>query len=265
MSARLRSPRIVSQEGYLVLVLLIPLLMIVIAVGVFGWVWYSRSQGNVSELNVAESVVVTPSPIASVEQVCAQVVTSVVDPVSGQCRQFPTPCDVPSGWKMVMSCSSEELGWQKYSPGSGIFSMNYPTSWDFFVRQTSIEVLGFTNLITQVAFDDKETGKRNPFGEILGRVELSWLGSASYETKTIDDFIASYYRNGNPVETEMRVGELMVVRVEHKNCSANKGCVDYVFKSDKVFYVLRALSVGDKSEDETIMLTMLNSWRFLSR
>lgn len=31
-------------------------------------------------------------------KVCAQVITPAKDPQTGQCIEFPTPCDVPSGW-----------------------------------------------------------------------------------------------------------------------------------------------------------------------
>lgn len=254
-----------KERGSFVLIL-IPVLMLVIGIAVFGWVWWSRSQGDRSEL-VVTMPAQTPVPVESTSEakICAQVITPAVDPVTGQCREFGTPCEVPGTFKALESCNPEGIMWQKYSPSNGVFSMYYPQSWDFFVRQTSIGVLGSTNLITQVAFDNKATGKRNPFGELLGRVELSWLGSSGYEGKLVKDFTDSYYHNAEPVVISMKVGVLEVVRVEHKNCSANKGCIDYVFKHQKTFYVLRALSSGDKSEDEKIIVTMLNSWRFLVR
>lgn len=254
-----------DERGHLLLLVIIPILMLLVAGGIFGWVWWGRSQGDVSEL-VVSNPVSSPVESASAEAVlCAQVITPAVDPVTGQCREFGTPCEVPKSFMTVESCTPESISWQKYSPSNGVFSLNYPPSWDFFVRQTSIEVLGFTNLITQVAFDDKVTGKRNPLGELLGRVELSWLGSANYENKTVEDFVASYYQNASPKTKAIKIGELSPTRVEHSNCSANKGCVDYVFKNNKTFYVLRALSLGDKSADEKIMLTMMSSWKFLNR
>jgi len=36
---------------------------------------------------------------------CAQVITNAISP-SGECRTFPTPCDVPEGWTTVNNCSS---------------------------------------------------------------------------------------------------------------------------------------------------------------
>ncbi len=37
---------------------------------------------------------------------CAQVVTSARNERTGECKQFGTPCDVPSGWNKVKSCDS---------------------------------------------------------------------------------------------------------------------------------------------------------------
>jgi hypothetical protein len=41
--------------------------------------------------------------------VCIQVVTPAADPVSGSCREFPTPCDVPVGWMPVATCPATAL------------------------------------------------------------------------------------------------------------------------------------------------------------
>lgn len=35
---------------------------------------------------------------------CIQVIAYAVDTASGACRQFPTPCDVPAGWRQVREC-----------------------------------------------------------------------------------------------------------------------------------------------------------------
>jgi hypothetical protein len=35
---------------------------------------------------------------------CTQVVTPARNPLTGECRSFPTPCDVPEGWEKVASC-----------------------------------------------------------------------------------------------------------------------------------------------------------------
>ena len=37
-------------------------------------------------------------------RVCIQVITPAINPLNGKCLEFPTPCDVPMGWKKVTSC-----------------------------------------------------------------------------------------------------------------------------------------------------------------
>jgi hypothetical protein len=37
-------------------------------------------------------------------QACAQVITPATNPLTGECKNFPTPCDVPAGWQKVNSC-----------------------------------------------------------------------------------------------------------------------------------------------------------------
>ncbi len=38
------------------------------------------------------------------ERICIQVITPAISPDDGACKEFPTPCDVPSGWKKVNKC-----------------------------------------------------------------------------------------------------------------------------------------------------------------
>jgi hypothetical protein len=38
------------------------------------------------------------------KQSCAQVITPAKNPTSNECKNFPTPCDVPTGWTKVDSC-----------------------------------------------------------------------------------------------------------------------------------------------------------------
>ncbi|HIQ50318.1 MAG TPA: hypothetical protein EYH56_03950, partial [Nanoarchaeota archaeon] len=38
------------------------------------------------------------------ERICIQVITPAINPETGECIEFPTPCDVPEGWKIVGSC-----------------------------------------------------------------------------------------------------------------------------------------------------------------
>lgn len=60
--------------------------------------------------------------------VCAQVVTSAKNPQTGSCVQFPTPCDVPSGWTLTASCNistppAATCSNAIYSSGSGVLSI----------------------------------------------------------------------------------------------------------------------------------------------
>ncbi|MBU3965451.1 hypothetical protein KKG29_04580 [Patescibacteria group bacterium] len=56
----------------------------------------------VALLALVATLGIAPSVLATV---CAQVITNAVSP-SGECRSFPTPCDVPAGWTTVSDCSS---------------------------------------------------------------------------------------------------------------------------------------------------------------
>jgi|GEM_PF-2409753 len=38
-------------------------------------------------------------------RICIQVITPAKNPITGECKEFPTPCDVPPGWQKVKSCS----------------------------------------------------------------------------------------------------------------------------------------------------------------
>lgn len=48
---------------------------------------------------------VTPTPVPVGEpEACVQVVTPAKNPATGECQEFPTPCDVPEGWEKVEKC-----------------------------------------------------------------------------------------------------------------------------------------------------------------
>lgn len=40
------------------------------------------------------------------ERVCAQVISYAINPQTSACQQFPSPCNIPTGWTSVDSCSS---------------------------------------------------------------------------------------------------------------------------------------------------------------
>ena len=39
------------------------------------------------------------------KRVCIQVITPAIDPKTGKCQEFPTPCDVPNNWQKIPHCS----------------------------------------------------------------------------------------------------------------------------------------------------------------
>lgn len=45
-----------------------------------------------------------PPPVEEPGIICVQVITPAYNPQTGECREFPTPCDVPVGWTRVASC-----------------------------------------------------------------------------------------------------------------------------------------------------------------
>lgn len=38
------------------------------------------------------------------DNVCITIITPAKNPATGECREFPTPCDVPEGWEKVDQC-----------------------------------------------------------------------------------------------------------------------------------------------------------------
>ncbi|MGB9598591.1 MAG: hypothetical protein ACPLZH_01975, partial [Minisyncoccales bacterium] len=57
-----------------------------------------------AQINPSDSRIISsfPPPTA-----CIQVITPAQDPLTGECKNFPTPCDVPPGWKKVERCFLE--------------------------------------------------------------------------------------------------------------------------------------------------------------
>jgi hypothetical protein len=43
------------------------------------------------------------------EIICIQVITPAKNPITGECKEFPTPCDVPPGWIRVKNCSGSVI------------------------------------------------------------------------------------------------------------------------------------------------------------
>lgn len=49
---------------------------------------------------------VSTQPSTPAPEVCIQVITPAKNPQTGECKEFPTPCDVPTGWQTIQSCNS---------------------------------------------------------------------------------------------------------------------------------------------------------------
>ena len=54
---------------------------------------------------VMASMVALGGSLTEASTFCIQVITPAVNPLTGECREFPTPCAVPPGWIKVSSCS----------------------------------------------------------------------------------------------------------------------------------------------------------------
>jgi len=69
------------------------LLTQILIVTIFFFIWtFSFAQSN-KFLNPVKN------------KICIQVITPAKNPITGECKEFPTPCDVPPGWQKVKSCS----------------------------------------------------------------------------------------------------------------------------------------------------------------
>lgn len=56
--------------------------------------------------------------------VCIQVLTPARNSQTGECKDFPTPCDVPTGWEKVDGCSSPSFGKAAKTDGGGYLILN---------------------------------------------------------------------------------------------------------------------------------------------
>lgn len=69
------------------------------------WLVRFRTEKKMHDMWQTKPPVITPreEPIF-----CAQVISYALDPGTNACKSFPTPCDVPSGWKPVPSCDFQK-------------------------------------------------------------------------------------------------------------------------------------------------------------
>lgn len=81
---------------------------------------------------------------------CIQVITPAKNPQTGQCKEYPTPCDVPQGWEKVDSCD-ETANWETYVNSRNQFSIKYPPGWKI-VKPVGMDpfVVSFQNPETSI-------------------------------------------------------------------------------------------------------------------
>lgn len=71
----------------------------------FQWGWQESIGKQILGKLIAKNIT-PPSPQATPTLVaCIQVITPAKNPQTGECKEFSTPCNVPSGWTVVESCS----------------------------------------------------------------------------------------------------------------------------------------------------------------
>jgi len=58
---------------------------------------------------------------AGTDLACIQVIAWAKNPQSGECRMFPTPCDIPAGWVQVRACPAPSA-----ADIEGIWSVRWP-------------------------------------------------------------------------------------------------------------------------------------------
>ncbi|MFA4890482.1 MAG: hypothetical protein WC587_02525 [Candidatus Paceibacterota bacterium] len=66
------------------------------------------------------------------KNICVQIITPAKNFTTGECREFPTPCDVPNDWEEVQSCSIgissfDFSDWETYKNKQYNFEIKYPS------------------------------------------------------------------------------------------------------------------------------------------
>lgn len=87
------------QKGFLTLIGLLISLIIISLILIFQLDFLKPKSGSY------------PNPSAILKDVhdklCIQVITPAINESTGQCQEFPTPCDLPSGWVKVAFCEEQ--------------------------------------------------------------------------------------------------------------------------------------------------------------
>ena len=64
--------------------------------------WYQEAKHACRKACIA--ALPSPTSAGSNQTDCPAVITFATGPQTGECKEFPTPCDVPQGWEKVKSC-----------------------------------------------------------------------------------------------------------------------------------------------------------------
>ena len=90
---------------------------------------FSQSYGNLQFTEEPSEITPTPTP----RKICAQVITYAKNSATNECKTFPTPCDVPTGWTTVpISCTpcAVDIAGRRDAQNNAI-SDGYVNGWDF--------------------------------------------------------------------------------------------------------------------------------------
>ena len=167
-------------------------------------------------------VLLAPSSPTSATDMCAQVITPATNS-EGVCKEYPTPCDVPSGWKTVSSCSDSKasdvvvngvnLGACKnYSDGCNTCSVGdngvAACTMRYCIQAGTPKCLDEDTSLDDLENTDPATAPKAP------DFSVKTFSSCSNMEDVLSNFIESYYkknpggyyRGGGPLMMEDTVG-----------------------------------------------------------
>ncbi len=58
---------------------------------------------SLSSIGNSQEVIESAPQESESDEMCAQVITPALNPATGEIREFPTPCDVPESWEVIMN------------------------------------------------------------------------------------------------------------------------------------------------------------------
>lgn len=161
------------QRGFTLIIILVGIVVLVGLVG--GGYYYFQKQQAIKNINT--------QPISEEEkkklqppndgQVCIQVITPAKNLKTGECKDFPNPCDVPLGWEKVDKCSASSVdttNWKTYVNKEQGYSIKYPQKW--FILKDSLFDGNIIGSISTASVEDSSTS--------VLRIEIH-TGNLSYE------------------------------------------------------------------------------------